>query len=274
MEPKGLLLPNIPPPKARVPGKYVGLEAAFLSWNPVDWRPSGFDALTVPQGHIDVWRIALSGPAVVTAPVSSAELCRAKKFQFEKDRLAFLAARAAQRLILARYTGSGAESVHYDIGRNGKPALSDRNGSTPPLAFSLTRLGTRFALLAIAGGGCLGVDGEVIRPSSDLKLVAESYFSPEEAGYLDRLDAALQFFALWTAKEALVKATGDGLSADLDSFTVMDATARPRLIAGRPPFTPERWWLHRFAPDDESIATLAIDQEVVGMRPFQFSHGA
>ena len=249
-----------------------GSKTTFLSWDIADWHDAGPGPLAVPDGYIDVWRIALFDPVAAVEPVSCAEWRQAQKFHFEKDRLAFLAARAARRLILARYTGLAAESLIYDVGPNGKPSLSDQTGAAARPVFNLTRLGTRWALLGIAKEGCLGLDGEMIVGADDFKLVAETHFPPEESGYLDGPDEAGQFFSLWTAKEALIKATGDGLSVALDSFTVSNATSRPRLIAGQPPFTPDTWWLYRFAPVSQSIATLAINQEIRGIRSFQFNN--
>ncbi len=66
-----------------------------------------------------------------------------------------------------------------------------------------------------------------------------------------------RFLHYWTCKEAMSKATGDGLAAPFRRLDV-DLGNPPRLVAGPPPYAPLRWSLHAPAVPDDYRATLAI----------------
>ena len=95
----------------------------------------------------------------------------------------------------------------------GKPAFV----SGP--AFSLSHSGN-FVMLAV-GGQRVGADLEKIEPRPVLAL-AERFFAPEEAKLLkESNDPADAFFALWTQKEAVIKADGGGFRHSIRSFSVV-----------------------------------------------------
>jgi 4'-phosphopantetheinyl transferase len=70
----------------------------------------------------------------------------------------------------------------------------------------------------------VGVDVERIRPETNALELAERFFSPPEVKWLRSQPPAQlvpSFFACWTAKEAYIKAQGEGLSLPLSSFGVL-----------------------------------------------------
>jgi 4'-phosphopantetheinyl transferase len=113
---------------------------------------------------------------------------------------------------------------------DGKPRLA---GDHPPLHFSLSHSGTR-ALLAFGRRAPLGVDLEAVDARRAHERIAARWFSPAEHRRIAALcggERARAFCALWAAKEACVKATGEGLAA-LGAVTVEGEVARwshPRL---------------------------------------------
>jgi len=80
------------------------------------------------------------------------------------------------------------------------------------------------AAVAIAQGYDIGVDVESFVKPRDALKVAKRFFAPEEAALVrSKSDPASQsevFFAIWTLKEAVLKADGRGLARGLDSFVV------------------------------------------------------
>ncbi len=69
----------------------------------------------------------------------------------------------------------------------------------------------------------IGIDLELIRPISNIISLAKRFFTEKEASYLESLLPREQietFFQFWTAKEAYLKATGEGLMG-LDNIEVM-----------------------------------------------------
>jgi 4'-phosphopantetheinyl transferase len=138
---------------------------------------------------------------------------------FAEDRRAFVAGRALSRTVLAEAAGVAPRDIAFDANEYGKPRLA-RPRLDRQLSFNISH--TR-ALVACAVGWDreIGVDVETIRdPPMDL---AEHYFAPPEAAALRALSADEQrdaFFAVWTLKEAFIKAIGRGLSQPLDRFAV------------------------------------------------------
>lgn len=191
--------------------------------------------LMLNANEVHVWRIDITASAHAAlhnqrATLSPDELVRAARFRFKPNRLAYEAAHIQLRLILARYTGTSAAALIFDPGPQGKPAVHGQHA----LQFSLSHSG-EWALLAVCNEQPVGVDIEHMRALSDRVDVAELVFTATER-VLAQDDA--DFFRLWTAKEAYVKAIGAGLSHNLqqvhvtatthDSGTVLDEASQAR----------------------------------------------
>ncbi|MGA9421114.1 MAG: 4'-phosphopantetheinyl transferase superfamily protein [Rhodanobacteraceae bacterium] len=90
---------------------------------------------------------------------------------------------------------------------------------------------SRWALLAFARGQPLGVDVECLDRRQRFEDIADRYFAPGEARDLHLLPASLRpaaFLALWTCKEAVVKALGTGLAFGLERLRFrLDDEGRP-----------------------------------------------
>jgi 4'-phosphopantetheinyl transferase len=101
------------------------------------------------------------------------------------------------------------------------------------LNFSVSHSGGR-VVLAFSRGIAVGVDIELIRPKVEIEAIVRRYFSPLEAEPFLSLPAARRteaFFAVWTRKEAFVKARGEGLTCPLDAFAVtVEPAGPPRLV--------------------------------------------
>ncbi|WP_281684289.1 4'-phosphopantetheinyl transferase family protein [Thalassobaculum salexigens] len=108
-------------------------------------------------------------------------------------------------------------------------------------------------------GTALGVDVENGARKGDLSI-AHSYFAPPELDWLRAQGEAERggaFMTLWTLKEAFIKATGKGLSLELDRFWFADPSSGPIRIGFAPdlPEDPEHWGFeHRVMPGDYHLA--------------------
>jgi 4'-phosphopantetheinyl transferase len=139
---------------------------------------------------------------------------------FPDDARRFTAARAALREVLATELGTQPAAVAFDYGVHGKPALA--RPWTGALAFNLSHSG-EIALIALTRRGDVGVDIERHRDMAFQDGLVRRYFSAaENAAYfaLPPAEREIRFFDLWTCKEALVKALGQGLSFPLKAFDV------------------------------------------------------
>jgi 4'-phosphopantetheinyl transferase len=183
-------------------------------------------ASRAPRAHdIDVRLVDLDQPVAVVERLgrflSEDEHARASRFVFGRDAARFTVGRAALRSILGRALGARPEALRFTCGARGKPELAapfDGAGLTFNVAHSST-----LALVAVTREARIGVDVERWRQLENLSALAEHSFSPRERHALLTLPAEQHepaFFRCWTRKEAFVKATGDGLSYPLKSFSV------------------------------------------------------
>jgi 4'-phosphopantetheinyl transferase len=153
------------------------------------------------------------------------ERARADRYRFPDDRRRSIVARAAARRFLGRALGSDPATLVIDEEEFGKPVLRGRE-----VEFNASHSGDLVAL-AVARETAVGVDVERRRKMTDTLALARRYFSAEEVDIVEHAaDAGDAFFAIWTAKEAIVKASGKGIgTGDLRGFTVpfRDPQLRP-----------------------------------------------
>ncbi len=162
----------------------------------------------VASSHLAAWRRRLDED----------EQARADRFRFASDRDVFIAAHALLRTVLSEATGVSHEQWRFSTGRNGKPELADRRLGAR-LRFNLSHT-KGIAACAIAGED-IGIDVEAADRPVDLDI-ARSCLAPAE--FLAVASASPErraevFFRFWTLKEAFIKATGDGLSRGLGTFS-------------------------------------------------------
>jgi 4'-phosphopantetheinyl transferase len=206
------------------------------------------------DGALHLWLFPLAGSGAATAAdaemLSPDEALRAERFRFERDRTRFIAGRATLRRILASYLDAEPRSLSFSYGPAGKPEIAGPQ-ATAKLSFNLSN-SADWALLAVSRGRCLGVDLERIPDADDLAAVAKRFFAAAEAAALAAYDPPLYaeaFCAIWTRKEALLKAFGAGLSLPLDGFCVSTDPSQPaRLLSTEfRPAEAQRWSLHDVA---------------------------
>lgn len=221
------------------------------------------------EDEVHVWFEAgrADDPPVATfeSLLDAVERERAGRFVFAHHRDRFVRAHGFLRLVLSAYAGQQPETLSFEAGPYGKPALADAGG----LSFSLSHSGEAVAL-AVARGMPVGIDIETARPMQDRDGLVDRFFSTGEiAAYSslapDERDAA--FFRLWTRKEAFVKGIGLGLSRPLDSFTV--GIAIPVQLD-----SPDAgaWSLHHLAPGDGLVGALAVRHPTPVLRGGRLSY--
>ena len=160
--------------------------------------------------------------------------------------------------LLAAYAGPGAPAVAR--GEHGKPHFPGPFGK---LGFNWSHSGGR-ALFAIGCGGEgfeVGVDIERVRPRPRALELAARFFAPDETAALAALpeERLLHgFLRFWTAKEAVLKANGGGLSYGLErvSFALGDAAVTPVAFQGE--IAPaSAWCVEALDVGTECVAAVA-----------------
>jgi len=176
--------------------------------------------------EVHVWVASLDVPerelARLWDTLPPGERQRAGRLRFERDRRRFVARRGLRREILAVYVGRGAADLDIRSSTSGEPTLTGED-----LVFSCSH-SHELALCAVSRGCELGVDVERLRPVGGARAIADAFFTPSERAALHALPAGQRdaaFLRCWTRKEACLKASGEGLAAPLDTFSVSLAPA-------------------------------------------------
>jgi 4'-phosphopantetheinyl transferase len=159
------------------------------------------------------------------------------------------------RELLATYLGMTAAQVRIVRDAHGKPRLAQGQ-----LEFNLAHTGA-FALVGIMRKMPLGVDIEHLQRPRDVLKLARRFFAPAEAQTLETLPQAKRleaFLALWSCKEAILKAIGRGLAFGLDRVTFdVDAHGHVAGLVHIEGGEPHGWQVLRLRPATDLVGAVA-----------------
>jgi 4'-phosphopantetheinyl transferase len=217
------------------------------------------------RARILVWWMEVDAPpATVVADwrscLDAAEQLQADRFHFDQDRSTYIAAHWLIRNALASVGGLPPTDWRFIAEQYGKPEIDPVLGR-PDLRFNLSH-SRGFVACAIATGAAVGIDVETLSRKHGGLDIADRFFTPSEVAILHATASSQQreaFFRLWTLKEALIKATGEGLHRPLDSFSFsLDPTA----VRFHPADADEaaKWTFVEHRPTPRHALALAIRQ--------------
>jgi len=252
----------------------VELESVETSWG----APPPNLFLSYDEVH--VWQVTLGQSLAregrLAQLLSTDERVRSERYRFPGDRMRFIAARGALRVILARYLAMGAEQIRFSYDEWGKPRLASGLNAMD-IRFNTTH-SEQVAMYAIARGREVGVDLEFFDRPIEVLDIARSAYAGEEYSALIKTPCAQRraaFFRIWTCKEAYLKATGLGLACPMDAFAAACADGEPpHLLWVRDhPGETERWSLVTLAPQPGYTAALAVEGHDWRLRCWRMSIG-
>ena len=175
-------------------------------------------SLSLDSNELHLWRIFLpvcrTTQLLLKSTLSPDERARAERLLDPKKAADFVAARGRLRQILGNYLNFQPAELAFSYSRKGKPALHADFSST--LGFNLAHSG-EWALLAVAADTAVGVDLEQIDPRIDCRKIAAHFFDPAEKIIFNKFSEQRRrrgFYRIWTRKEAGLKRSGRGFSAD------------------------------------------------------------
>ncbi len=171
-------------------------------------------------------------PAEVTERLRLAlpdeECARHARFGDEGAAGEFLCGRALLRAVLSTWAPVDRREWRFSLNAHGRPGIA---APSSPLHFNLSH--TRgMVVLALGPDPSVGVDVERLDRSVRPMEVADRFFSPLEVEGLRALPTERhrdRFLALWTLKEAYIKARGMGLALPLRDFSFSPDEAPPRV---------------------------------------------
>jgi 4'-phosphopantetheinyl transferase len=209
------------------------------------------------QGSVQVWWSPPLEPCpAVLALLDDAEQARHLRLRRPEDRARHATAHTLLRLVLGRLLDRPPAQLRFDRScpqcgqAHGKPRLI---GGGPE--FSLTHSG---GIVGVAVAEVpVGLDVEDIADHRADPALEEETLAPAERAVLDSVDVAdrpAAFLQLWTRKEAVLKATGTGLTVPLCEVVVVPAGDPGTPLPGSPSM---RVW--NLAPGTGFIAALAAE---------------
>lgn len=165
------------------------------------------------HGEIEVWQVRGTPDASL---LSQDEKSKLKGISAQDVRETFLLSKCAIRFLLAKYTEKPPEEKCVDTHPGGKPFFVNH----PNLHFSLSHSGGEVAIAFSRTP--IGFDVEKKERRADFVSIAQRFFSVAEAAQIAAAGerAASLFVDLWTAKEAILKLEGSGISGGLDRALV------------------------------------------------------
>lgn len=157
---------------------------------------------------------------VAAAPAAAATRFGADSIHLWRVPYAAAQGRAPLLALLGAYLGKPPSDVSLAQGTRGKPRLSGAGfggAGERRLEFNWSHSGD-YALIALSSGQALGVDIERLDKNPRAIEIARRFFDPVESDVLASLAMPARdhaFIGLWCAKEAVLKAAGEGLSFGL-----------------------------------------------------------
>lgn len=175
--------------------------------------------LTLNRGDIHVWQAHFSAHQAThfASVLSLDEQQRANRYLADDVRNHFIIGRGILRTLIGRYLDISPQAITFTFGERGKPEIEH-----PTLRFNVSH-SSDLLIAAFVLHADIGIDVEHIRPMREMRTVARDNFSTQEFARWEQLPDAEKtnaFYAIWTRKEAYIKATGDGFRLPLGSFSV------------------------------------------------------
>jgi 4'-phosphopantetheinyl transferase len=214
--------------------------------------------------EVHVWTApvpALEHAGRLEALLSPAELERAARLKVERIREQFCASRGMLRALLARYLELSPCEVPITYEPSGKPVL---DASVPDWQFNLSH-SESLAVYAFTRWRRIGVDVERLRPIPNLEGIVERFFSSRERETFFALPPTQRqqaFFRAWVCKEAVLKATGQGVPA----LECCDVAVHPEEGArvfriGEDADAGRRWELAVWEPSPGYVGAVAVERK-------------
>jgi 4'-phosphopantetheinyl transferase len=184
------------------------------------------DCLTLKSQEIDLWCGDCNLPLTIIQSLkeylSGEEIKRSERFKFDHHRNHYIASRGILRIILGKYLNIHPYNVQFQYSKKGKPTviLSQNHNN---LEFNMSH-SNGLTLYGIIQEYSIGIDVEYKREMNDIHMIAKRFFTEKEYQLLqdssngEKLEI---FFQLWTAKEAYLKCTGEGIASGLNKFEVV-----------------------------------------------------
>ena len=175
------------------------------------WKPYSIDQhLATDKTHI--FRISVDDhfqkiKKQLGEVLSEREQEKAGRIFIQKDKERYAVSKFCLRTILALCLKKAAAEVEFIFHDHKKPTVKD-------IEFNISHTGD-YVLIAISPKP-VGIDVEFLNDEFDFKSILDITFSKKEIDFIgNEAVNPTNFYTMWTRKEALLKASGEGVSDNL-----------------------------------------------------------
>lgn len=218
-----------------------------------------------PGNTVDIWHIDVPSNIhllkSVTRVLNPDEVVRANRYLRKEDHDRFIISRASLRHVLSKYINKQPETIVFELEPNRKPYISDIN-------FHYNLSDSADQILIAISSKPVGMDVEYIKPKFYYDTILPLNFNQAEIDFINEVDSLHRFFMLWTRKEAILKATGIGLTDHLKQIPSLNGQHH---IDGDLISTRNNWKLWSFMSAGNYIATVAADISIITHNFYEFN---
>ena len=217
--------------------------------------------LQVDHAYVFYGRISEHHPDDALSFLSDEEIRRAENYLLPADRQRSVVSRSVLKQLVARFLEIQEAEVRVDYAGNGKPFLRDYS----ELQFNVSHSDDAFAI-GITPGKEIGIDLENLQRIPAVSALERFLFTDAELQLFQLLDESQRnavFIRSWTRKEALLKASGDGLTkamSDLEIAFIEDNRFSLEMTEDQGNKTD--WFLEHFNGMDTCLGALAVKGNV------------
>ena len=224
--------------------------------NDVSWQSIAAKPPILADSDVHVWRINIPGNikylAKFEALLTADEILRAGRYKQQKDTYRFIVSRGTQRIILGQYLNLPPAGLQFVLGDHKKPYVLSDDGNM--IHYNISHAGD-WIVLAIARVP-VGADVEFIDESFPFSDILADNFSKAEERYIRQQDSTERFFTLWTRKEAILKATGQGLG---DHLPITPALNGDHILDASLTGSTQNWQLISFELSSKYLSTIVAE---------------
>ncbi len=205
-------------------------------------------------------------------PLTDEEDRTAARLATPELQLRWRGARAVLRLVLSTYVGCAPADVPMGIapcvvcgGPHGKPVVVGSRLHT-----NLSHAGDAVAVVVAASP--VGVDIELPGHLGDPSNLSNRFYASVEANWVQdgsEDERERRFLLLWVRKEALLKATGEGLPGGLGTTVVLGPT--PITVSRRVAGAPSQWTVTDMGAATHPCGAVALAGDLCELRVLQLA---
>lgn len=204
--------------------------------------------------------------------LSGDEQDRISRLRFPLHRQRSIASRGILRSILGHYLDCAPCQIQFRYTATGKPRL-DPCCHSLPLEFNVSH-SQDLGLFAFAVGHPVGIDVEAHRSLTSPEGLVQRFFAePEQATIAAAPNPTRSFFQYWTSKEALTKATGQGIAALTATEICVNGATAQVIAAPSSDFPPADWQIQLFTPEPGYEAAIAYPGSKRSLKFFVWQSG-